>query len=326
VTVGVAVVGCGLIGAKRAGAVAGLARLVAVHDVDEAKSSTLADAVSGQPGVETALDDLLDREDVDLVIVATTHDWLAPIARRAVDAGKHVLVEKPGATALEPLLDLRAAAADAGRLVRVGYNHRFHPGPLLARSLVRERPGEALLYIRARYGHGGRLGYEKEWRADRARSGGGELVDQGSHLVDLVRYLAGDVALAFRELSTSFWPMDVEDNAFLALRPERGGLAWLHASWTEWKNLFSFELALSHCKIEMSGLGGSYGAESLTVHEMTEEMGPPPARTWTWPGRDDSWRLEVADVIDHLEGRDHVGATLEDAIAVMSVIEEAYRP
>ena len=134
-----------------------------------------------------------------------------------------------------------------------------------------------LMFVRARYGHGGRLGYEQEWRADRPTvSGGGELVDQGSHLIDLVRACFGDVDLAFAEMRTMFWKMDVEDNAFLALRPRSGGFAWLHASWTEWKNLFSFEVMLERAKLEVNGLGGSYGPEQLTLYEMAPEMGPPP--------------------------------------------------
>jgi predicted dehydrogenase len=324
-TIGVGVIGCGVIGTKRAEATAGVADVRTVFDIDAGRSAALAARLKSSPRVAHELDELLAADDVDLVFVATTHDALASTALRAVDAAKHVLIEKPGAASLEPLLALSAAATQHGRTVRVGYNHRFHPAPRHARELVAERPHESLLYIRGRYGHGGRLGYEKEWRADSDRSGGGELIDQGSHLIDLVRFLVGDVELRFAELTTSFWAMEVEDNAYVALRPARGGMAWLHASWTEWKNLFSLEVALSRCKLELSGLGGSYGTETLTVHEMTEEMGPPPARTWSWPGRDDSWRLEVLDVIEHIKGGDHIGATLEDAIAVMTVIDEAYR-
>ena len=168
---------------------------------------------------------------------------LTAIAIEALDAGCHVLVEKPGARDRDELGRVADAARRAGRVARVGYNHRFHPAALAARELVVGEGFGPLLSIRARYGHGGRLGYESEWRADPAR-GGGELLDQASHLVDLVRFIAGDVTLAFAELRTDFWDMAVEDNAFLALRPARGGFAWLHASWTEWKNLFAVEIAL----------------------------------------------------------------------------------
>jgi predicted dehydrogenase len=131
-------------------------------------------------------------------------------------------------------------------------------------------------------------------------------------------------ALAFAELRTDFWAMDVEDNAYLALRPACGGLAWLHASWTEWKNLFSFEIALERAKIEIRGLGGSYGTESLRRYEMTPEMGPPVTRGWEYPQRDESWERELLDCVAELEGTPGIGARIDDGVAALSIVEEAY--
>ena len=182
------------------------------------------------------------------------------------------------------------------------------------------------MFIRARYGHGGRLGYEREWRADAAVSGGGELIDQGIHLIDLTRFLAGDVTLACSDLRTTFWPMDVEDNAFLALDCASGAFAWLHASWTEWKNLFSLEIMLERAKIEISGLGGSYGVETLTLFEMLPEMGPPIESRQSWDGADDSWARELADVAAAIAGDDahDCGASIDDAVAALRVVDAAY--
>ncbi|MGH2690324.1 MAG: Gfo/Idh/MocA family protein, partial [Actinomycetota bacterium] len=259
-----------------------------------------------------------------LAIVATPHAALVPASVAALEAGWDVLVEKPGADRLAPLLELRHTAAAAGRTVRVGFNHRFHPSVRKASSLLAGTDYGPLMHIRAHYGHGGRPGYELEWRADRAVSGGGELLDQGVHLVDLVRHFAGDVDLAFAECRTDFWKMDVEDNAFLALRPASGGFVWLHASWTEWKNTFSFEIALQRAKIRIAGLGGSYGTERLSLYEMQPEMGPPATTAWEWPQPDASWQLEVEDVLSVLDGGAGVGTTLDDCIAVHRIVEEAY--
>ena len=168
-----------------------------------------------------------------------------------------MLIEKPGGRDLAGVAQVAALARERGIEVRVGYNHRFHPSILAAKEMVDSGRHGPILHIRARYGHGGRPGYEKEWRAQREISGGGELIDQGLHLIDLVRFLAGDVDLAFAELRTDFWPMDVEDNAYIALRSRVGAFAWLHASWTEWKNIFSFEIAMRDAKIEVQGLGGT---------------------------------------------------------------------
>jgi predicted dehydrogenase len=324
-TTGVGLVGCGLIGRKRMMQLPGTARFVACFDTDRERAEALVAETEGKAAAEKTLDNLLSRDDIDLVVVATVHDALTEVASAAVEHGKHVLVEKPGSHRLDSLVALRDAARERDVVVRVGYNHRFHPALREVRTRVADGRYGGLMFLRARYGHGGRLGYEQEWRADKSRSGGGELIDQGSHLIDLTRYCFGDADLVFAELPTTFWAMDVEDNAFLALRPRGGGFAWLHASWTEWKNLFSFEVMLERAKLEVSGLGGSYGPERLTVYEMQPEMGPPPVSTTDFPTTDDSWRLELEDVLCAVEGGRADGASIDDAVATMSIIQEAYR-
>lgn len=321
---GIAIVGCGLIGAKRFHALPAECALIATYDPDHARAATLAE-LSNTAQAMKSLDEAVTAPGVDLVIVATPHSDLPVAAMAAIAAGRSVLIEKPGASTLSPLLEIDKQARAAGVHVRMGFNHRFHPAMLRALDLVRSGRYGRLLHLRGRYGHGGRLGYEKEWRAQKAISGGGELIDQGIHLIDLTRFLVGDVSLAFAELRTDFWAADVEDNVFLALRPANGGLAWLHASWTEWKNLFSLEIALERAKIEITGLGGSYGTESLTLYEMTPEMGPPQTMGWEWPQPDASWERELVDVIGELHGAPAIGARIEDGVAAMRIVQEAYQ-
>jgi len=323
VSLGVAIVGAGLIGKKRAASLPGGVELCAVFDEVPELARSLASAHPGAVATDT-LEQALEHPGVDLVMVATPHHRLAAIGIEAVRRGHHVLLEKPGAHRLDALLELEQAAKENDRIVRVGFNHRFHPSFLHAREIVRSGKYGDVFSIRARYGHGGRPGYEKEWRAQREISGGGELIDQGLHLIDLVRYLAGDVDLAFAELRTDFWPMDVEDNAYVALRSRAGAFAWLHASWTEWKNIFSFEIALRDAKIEVQGLGGSYGTERCTLYEMLPEMGPPAATTWEWPQADASWTKEITDVAGGIDGHESLGADLSDCIAAFRIVEAAY--
>ena len=323
-TLGVAIVGAGLIGGKRAASLPSGVALRAVFDEDHDRARKLAALYPGTEAAES-LEHALDDPQVGLVIVATPHNQLPLVGIEALHRGRHLLLEKPGAHCLDALLEIQQAAVDTEQRVRVGFNHRFHPSFLRAREIVGSGAHGNVFSIRARYGHGGRPGYEKEWRAQRDISGGGELIDQGLHLIDLVRYLVGDVDLAFAELRTDFWPMDVEDNAYLALRSRTGAFAWLHASWTEWKNLFSFEVSMRDAKLEVQGLGGSYGTERLTSYEMTPEMGPPPATSWEWPQADASWARELADVVRDIEGGPSVGADLGDCIAAFRIVEEAYR-
>lgn len=321
--IGVAVIGCGLIGRKRVAALPPGVVVRVVADLDRSRAESLAATLPYPVGIADTAGEALSAG-VDLAIVATVHASLAPVTEMALEAGCHVLVEKPGAYRLADLLEVKAAAAAANRVVRVGFNHRFHPALLRAREIASAGAYGPLMYVRGRYGHGGRPGYEREWRADKAISGGGELVDQGIHLIDLTRYLVGDLDLAFAETRTDFWPTEVEDNAYLALRPRVGGFAWLHASWTEWKNLFSLEVAFQQAKLEVTGLGGSYGTERLALYEMLPEMGPPPTTIWEYPQADRSFERETADVLDGWSGGASRGADLEDCIAAFTIVEEVY--
>lgn len=320
-----AIIGCGLIGAKRARALEELGIPVTmVYDTRREASERLAGSLPSAT-VAGSIVEAVGEPSVAFAVIATSHSSLVPMASAALEAGVDVLVEKPGGQDLGAVEHLAALASERGRRVRVGFNHRFHPALLKAHELVVSGTYGPVMNIRARYGHGGRLGYEREWRADRSLSGGGELLDQGIHLIDLTRFLVGDVELAFSELRTDFWDMEVEDNAFIALRARSGAFAWLHASWTEWKNMFSFEIAMRTAKVEISGLGGSYGVERLTLHEMLPEMGPPMTTSWEWPRQDMSWAAEVDDVLRALRGEPAVGASLDDCLAALEVVEEAYR-
>ncbi len=320
-----AIAGCGLVGRKRAEALQALEiDVAAVYDPDLGRAEELARLLDDKVVVAGSAEEAFSLENVDFAVVATTHAALAPVAIAAIENGCNVLVEKPGAVSLDELTQLAETAKTHSRTVRVGLNHRFHPAIIKAKELIDAADLGEIMHLRARYGHGGRLGYEKEWRANRDLSGGGELMDQGMHLIDLTRLFLGDVELAFSELRTDYWNIDVEDNAFLVLRSTPGALAWIHASWTEWKNLFSFEIALEQAKIEVFGLGGSYGTERLTVHRMLPEMGPPLTSAWEWPRADESWLTELKDVLDDVSGRPSRGANLDDCIAAFQIIERAY--
>ena len=322
----VGVVGCGLIGAKRAAAISGASKVTAVCDRDAQRTRALAQKTGATPC--DTLDALL--EAVDAVIVATTNDQLVPVALRAVSLGKHVLLEKPGARTVAELESLAAKAKATGAIVRVGYNHRFHRSAIKAREILDSGSCGPVMFVRARYGHGGRIGYDKEWRADREVSGGGELIDQGVHLIDLARwYIGQEFAQVHAQLATFFWDMPVEDNAFLTLTTASNQIASLHASCTEWKNLFSFEIYARDAKLHLEGLGGSYGTERLYHYIMAPEMGPPDTVIYEYPGADASWTLEWKEFLQAIESPGNapgarIGADLVDALAALTVVQAAY--
>ena len=320
---GVAIVGCGLIGRKRAAALAGQ-RLVACVDAAPERAAGLAATAPGAAAV-ARWEDAVARPDVDIVVVATTNDALAPITLGALDAGKHVLVEKPAARTAAELDPVIARASAAGRRARVGFNHRYHPALRRARAVIDEGGVGPLMFVRGRYGHGGRVGYDREWRADPARSGGGELIDQGVHLIDLAGWFLGAFTRVEGFATTYFWDMPVDDNAFLTLGTAGGQTAFLHASCTEWKNLFSLEIYGRDGKLHVEGLGGSYGVERLAFYRMRPEMGPPQTTIWEYPEADGSWALEFAEFVDDIRLGREPAAGLAQARAALAVVEQVYR-
>jgi predicted dehydrogenase len=319
----VAIIGCGAIGKKRLLALDPSDTLVGVADAQPGRARELA---GGREGTRVfgRWEEAVESADVEALIVSTTNDWLAPIACAAAVRGKHVLVEKPGARSAEELRGVIAAARATRAVVHVGFNHRFHPALLKAKEIVEAGALGPLMFVRGRYGHGGRVGYDREWRADPRISGGGELLDQGSHLIDLARWFLGDFPRVSGYAATMYWDMPVEDNAFLTLRTAGDQVAWLHASCSEWKNMFSFEIYGRDGKLAIDGLGGSYGTERLSFYKMLPRMGPPDTTIWEYPGADASWSVEYQGFRRAVQQGTAPAVSLEDALAVLETIGAVY--
>lgn len=317
-----AIIGCGLIGRKR---LASLPRgsFVAACDLDLSRAEALVATAGAGYAVQDVAQVCADPA-VDAVIICTLNASLAPLALTVIRAGKHVLVEKPGAISVAEIDELSAAAAATGVRVRVGFNHRFHPALQKAREIFESGVLGPLMFMRGRYGHGGRVGYDREWRADPKLSGGGELIDQGVHLIDLAGWFLGDFEHIEGHATTYFWQMPVDDNAFLNLRTAGGQTAWLHVSCTEWKNLFSLEIYGRDGKLHIEGLGGSYGVERLTHYQMLPAMGPPDTTAWEFPRGDDSWRLELAEFIEDVRLGREPSPGLPAARAALAVVERIH--
>ncbi|HUC85075.1 MAG TPA: Gfo/Idh/MocA family oxidoreductase [Candidatus Acidoferrales bacterium] len=318
-----AIIGCGLIGKKRLSGMPAGNRLIVACDTNVARAEELVKLAKSGRAAANFQDPVSDPA-VEVVFVSTLNSTLAPITLAAVKNGKHALVEKPGAISVAELDEIRAAAAQTGALVRVGFNHRFHPACLKALELFRAGALGPMMFVRGRYGQGGRVGYEKEWRADPKLSGGGELIDQGVHLIDLAGIFLGEFTTVEGHAATYFWNMPVDDNAFLSLRNAAGHTAWLHVSCCEWKNLFSFEIYGRDAKLHWEGLGGSYGVERLTFYKMLPQMGPPDTTIWEFPRGDESWKIEMAEFFEDIKFKRAPAPGLQEAKAVLKVVEKIY--
>jgi predicted dehydrogenase len=317
-----AIVGCGFIGRKRAQALCS-ATVAVCCDIDLDRAQALAKEYGARATADWQ--EAVSCRDVDVVLAATTHDMLPRIAEAAAVAGKHVLIEKPGARRAAELEAVRAAARRSGVLVRIGFNHRYHRAFQKAREIFDTGALGEPMFLRARYGHGGRIGYEKEWRAIPEISGGGEGIDQGMHLIDLARWFLGDFPHVEGHSATYYWDMPVDDNSFYLLRTAKDQTAFLHASWTEWKNTFSFEFYGKLGKLEVSGLGGSYGVERLSYYAMGPAMGPPVTTIFEYPMTDDSWNREWQAFVEDIRLGRAPSPGIEDAQAALRIVEEVYR-
>ena len=318
----IALIGCGLVGQKRLNLLPPGSVTVAC-DLQIERAKKLAAQSSGCRATDS-VEQVVSASDVDAVVIATVNASLAPLAIQAAQHGKHVLIEKPGAISVRELDALEAAAAKTGVLVRVGYNHRHHPACLKALEVFHSGALGPMMFVRGRYGQGGRIGYDKEWRADPKLSGGGELIDQGVHLIDLAGIFLGEFTQVEGHAPTYFWNMPVDDNAFLSLRSATGQTAWLHASCTEWKNLFSFEVYGRDAKLHWEGLGGSYGLERLTLYKMLPQMGPPETTVWEFPRGDESWKIEMTEFFEDIRLKRTPVPGLKEARATLAVVEKIY--
>jgi len=327
-----AIIGCGLIGKKRLAGMPSGSKLAIACDTNLARAEELVKLAGTGRAVADYREAVADPQ-VDAVIVATINSALAEVSAAAIRAGKPVLVEKPAGISVKQIDELIALAKEHRVCVRVGFNHRYHAAFRKAREIFESGVMGDMMFIRARYGHGGRVGYDKEWRADPKLSGGGELIDQGVHLIDLAGWFLGRFAKVNGHATTYFWNMPVDDNAFLSLQTAKGQTAWLHVSCTEWKNLFSFEIYGRNTKLHIEGLGSSYGVEKLYHYQMKPEMGPPDTKLYEFPGPDESWRTEIMEFEQDVEKaksgkagkRKQLGPGLAEAKVALKIVEKIYQ-
>jgi predicted dehydrogenase len=319
----VGLVGCGLIGNHRSNSLGRWGTLIAVTD----KNTERAKKISIQKNAKlfNSWREMIKLKEIDILIIATTHNSLSEIAIAAIKENKHLLIEKPAGRNSNEIKRIISANKTKNLKIRVGFNHRHHRSFRKAKSLVESGKIGELMFLRARYGHGARIGYDREWRADPKISGGGELLDQGSHLIDLSRWFLGNFVDIKGAMNTYYWDMDVDDNAFMILKNKSKQVAFLHVSCTEWKNTFSMEIYGKKGKLEVSGLGGSYGTEKLTYYKMHRKMGPPETFSWEYPMKDNSWAVEIEELYKDIIENRTPAAGLNDALESIKIVESLSR-
>lgn len=320
------IIGFGKMGQTRARAIQedGKGKVVAVYDanpdteVDDYRRAGSAEEIIADPGI-------------DAVFICTPNHLNKPLTVKGLQAGKHVFCEKPPAFNAAEMQEVITAEKAAGKKLMYGFNHRHHGSIQKIKSMVDSADYGNILWMRGRYGKSVDQTFYNDWRSKKELAGGGILLDQGIHMLDLFLYLAGDFDDVHAFVSNLYWKQDLEDNVFAIFRNNSTGVvASLHSTMTQWRHLFSLEVFLERGYLALNGLktsSGTYGDEVLAI---ARNRSTAPAATWEDEERityhtDTSWRSEIGRFFDAIE-RDQpieIGNS-SDALRLMRIIDKIY--
>ncbi|QKJ31476.1 Gfo/Idh/MocA family oxidoreductase [Mucilaginibacter mali] len=269
--------------------------------------------------------------DIDIIFVCTPNFLNKDLTIRALNSGKHVFCEKPPAFTAADVKEIREAEKNSGKKLMYGFNHRHHDSIMYMKEMIDSGTYGQVLWLRGRYGKSVTEDYFNQWRAKKDLAGGGILIDQGIHMLDLFLYLSGDYDIVKAEVSNLYWHMDVEDNAFVILKDSKSGrVASLHSTMSQWRHLFSLEIFLEKGYMVLNGLitsSMSYGEETLSI---AKNRSTAPAATWkdevvTKYIDNNSWRYEMNHFLDAIESDVPVKiGNSEDALKLMTIIDDIY--
>ncbi len=295
---------------------------------------TLKDVSSTQDDLLQTVDyrDVLET-DIDLLFVCTPNNITAEVATAGLEAGLHVFCEKPpGRNLTETRMILDAAERNPHLKLKFGFNHRYHGSVLQAHAIVKSGHLGRLIWMRGVYGKSGGLDFDQSWRSDRDIAGGGILLDQGVHMVDLFRLFGGEFNQCQSMVMNSFWDIEMEDNVFALLRNDENIVATLHSSATHWKHTFIMDLALTEGHLTLDGIlssTGSYGPETLVVSRRQFEdeafaLGKPRQEV-IYFDTDESWSEEINEFVDCvLNNKSILVGTPQDAWKTMELVFKIY--
>lgn len=277
-------------------------------------------------------DELL-KADLDAIFICAYNTVLADYTAKALNMGIHVFCEKPPAMRVEDLSKVFKALELSQKILKYGFNHRYHYSVMEAKKIIDSGKMGKLLWMRGVYGKAGSIDYDKNWRNYKKYSGGGILIDQGIHMLDLFRYFSGETFNKINSyITTSYWNIKVEDNAFVLMQSDNNVIASLHSSATQWRHKFLLEMCFEEGYLNLDGiLSGtrSYAPESLVIgrrefEDVTFAMGKPKETIVSFEN-DHSWNLEIEEFINAILGKGElIEGTFKDAYETLSLVQKVY--
>ena len=270
---------------------------------------------------------------IDVVFISLPNQFAAEASYLSLQKGLHVFCEKPPARTHAELLAVKEQSLKSPNLkLMYGFNHRFHLSVEEAKSIIDSNSFGRIINMKGVYGKSQMISFNQtDWRTSREAAGGGILLDQGIHMLDLIRYLSGEsFTQVFSFIDNAFWNFDVEDNAYVLMKSPKGVVAQLHSSATQWRHVFNLEITLEKGSLILGGLltgSKSYGDEVLTVisSDPLVDKGTPRELTSKY-NKDVSWDNEIKYFSNALENNTSIErGNIDDALETMLLIEEIYK-
>ena len=276
-------------------------------------------------------DQIIENPEIDAVFTCTPNYLNKPLTIQSLKAGKHVFCEKPPGFTAKDIEEIRAVEKESGKVLMYGFNHRHHASIKYMKKLVDDKEFGKILWMRGRYGKSVDETFYDNWRAKKELAGGGILIDQGIHMLDLFLHLGGNFDNVHASVSNLYWNLNVEDNVFATLENTKTGLAAsLHSTMTQWRHLVSLEVFLEKGYLVLNGLktsSNSYGEEILTI---AKNRSTAPVATWKDEKNityhtDESWESELTEFFSAIKSNREVKlGNSSDALKLMKIIDKIY--
>jgi len=283
-------------------------------------------------GIEKYIDysSLIESAEVDVLFISLPNKLASQATLCGLKKGLNVFCEKPPARRLAELYPIKAYLDEHPNLkLMYGFNHRFHASVMDANEIVKGGTFGKLVNLRGIYGKSNMISFNQtDWRTDRNESGGGILLDQGIHMLDLMRYFAGDFNDIYSYISNSYWNFDVEDNAYVMMKSDDGAVAQLMSSATQWEHTFNLNITLEKGSLVLGGLrtsSKSYGDETLTIITTSLDNKKPETEQ-RYYNEDISWDEEIKSFAGVLLNSDNIqNGSIDEALKIMELIEKIYK-
>lgn len=324
----VGIAGYGVVGKRRKACVDRIPQLAMVAVCDRMFDSTgsFPDGVRYYSDYKSLLN-----EKLDLLIVCLTNEIAPEVTIAGLDHGLHVFCEKPPGKDVEDIARvIRSEAQHPSLKLMYGFNHRYHESVQDALSLIRSGKMGRIINMRGVYGKSKLVTFNQpDWRTKREIAGGGVLLDQGIHMVDLMRLFAGEFTEVHSFVSNNHWGYDVEDNAYALMRTAEGVVGMLNSSATQWRHRFHLDINLEKGSIILGGIlsgSKSYGAETLAIvtADPDTDNGDPKEQITRY-NRDPSWDEEIASFVDSIVGdKPIISGSSHDALQTMKLVYKIY--